>query len=447
MPNTYNEAWATYNDPLVLYNGIALGPAATLIVAGADVTGELARNSLRVRQATHGNSLGTLDARLNDPARLPVTEDTVDLYVGLVRRYRGAVRATNAEAWTRPAGDYLFANFGAQDDGPDGVLPTTAPFDLSDTPNGTTTHGYQGISRATRTTEGGSPLTTYAVTTRETGLWAGQNVELTSAVYGLSAQEFTIREVSVSWPQPNAPTYQLVLGDPLVRLQQLVTEPNLPDDYITETHISDGAISTPKLAAEAVIARVANIGGTVVIGPDGIAMSAGQIGVSDNVTVDDDGLLVTDDALVERVRAGALGGGDYGLRVVSDDGVTVLVDGHSTMYRVDASITVSNIIGAATDPTVVNAWTDVNIGGTYTNTPAHLSHIATTTGNGAPRTIGRLVSWAPMSAPLRMVAMTVMDVTTLLSGDDCLVRFGGHNAQGSAQTWYAKVDVLSTRAT
>jgi len=286
------------------YDGGVISGALSLMVAGANVTPELLHGSLRVRMATHGNSLGTLDARLTGPARLPVVEDSADLYLGTVHRYRGTVRATSTEALTRPGTDHLFASLSAQDAGPSQAAPTAAPWDLSDTPNGSTTHGYAKVSRATRTTEGGSPQTTYVVTTRESGLWAGMNVELTAAVYGLSAVELTIREVGVSWPQANAPEYQLTLGDPLVSLAQLVTNPNLAPGTITATEISDGAISTPKLAADAVIAKVANVGGTVQIDQAGIAITGGAMSVT-------------------------------------NAGGTVIIDGQSDMFRIRATGTLA----------------------------------------------------------------------------------------------------------
>ena len=249
---TYDQAAVTYDDPATLYDGISLGDDATLIVNGEDVTDYLAAGSLSVHVGTQGNSLGTLDAKLNDPASVPALDAQVDMYAGTVRLFRGDSKAVNTDEYR---GGHLFVTLSAQDTGPDGSNPTAAPFGLSDAPNGSTTFGYESLRALSRTTEGGSPKTTYQASYRGAGLWAGMNVEITSTNHGLSADEFTVVEATLQYPARNAPLYLLTLGDPIVKLAQIIADGELiPDGAITSTKISDGAISTPKLAANAVTA-------------------------------------------------------------------------------------------------------------------------------------------------------------------------------------------------
>jgi hypothetical protein len=78
-----------------------------------------------------------------------------------------------------------------------------------------------------------------------------------------------------------------------------------------------------------------------------------------------------------RVQLGALGGGDYGLKVTSSDGSTVIIDGTSNMFKILASGTVSvsqtNPGGTVSDTTLtgLGAWTTIPIcisGVSFSNT-------------------------------------------------------------------------------
>jgi hypothetical protein len=357
MATTYNSTDTYDGDSTRLYDGATISGIASLIVAGVNVTAELARGSLRVRQAIHGNSLGTLDARLNGPARLPVTEDGATLYIGTAHRFEGTVRATTVEAMTRPGTDYLTAGLSAQDAGPAAELPTAAPWNLSDTPNGTTTHGYRSLTRSTRTTEGGSPQTTYTAVVKEAGLWVNQNIEVTHAAYGLSAVEFTIREVSLSWPIAGQPEYTLTLGDPLVSMAQLVRAPNLTPGSITETEISDGAISTPKLAATAVIANVVNVSNTVRINSQGIRVTGGAI-------------------------------------TVENAGGTVVIDGSSDHFRIVASGSFS-LTGCNGTAAQCQATTNATINTGLTTVPVHIGSMDA--GDGTSRMLPRIATNATVA--------------------------------------------------
>lgn len=64
-------------------------------------------------------------------------------------------------------------------------------------------------------------------------------------------------------------------------------------------------------------------------------------------TVKTTALSIFDSAGVERVTLGSIGGGDYGLKVTAADGVTVVVDGTSEMFRIAASGTLTRAFAAA----------------------------------------------------------------------------------------------------
>lgn len=373
MPPTYDEAGLTYDEVGLLFDGIPLRDLLTLLIDGVDTTGLLATKSLTITAGTHGNSLGTLTAWLNDPLTLPEVEQSINFYVGNVQRFIGLLKAV--EAQEIPGGEvYLFVKLDAQDSGPGSVLPTAPPFNLSDAPDGVTTKGYKSLTKSTRTTEGGAPKTTYKAGVHHAGLWAGMNIEVTSASYGLVAAEMSIVEISVSFPGPMQPAiYSLTLGEPLVKLDQLLTSlpPNLTPGSITATEISDGAISTPKIAANAitteklsaaaVIANVLNVGGTVDIDAAGI-----------------------------RVINGAI--------IVENSGATVIIDGTSNIFKIVATGTI--VTAEFTAPLEVNSTIEVTTGLNFR--PANLCFLDS--GDGAKVVPYLLPSTFPGASPTEIAA-------------------------------------------
>lgn len=137
----------------------------------------------------------------------------------------------------------------------------------------------------------------------------------------------------------------------------------------------------------------------------------------DHVRTDLDGVSVTDDALQERVRLGRLPSGDYGLRVVSSDGSTVIIDGTSDMFRIAATGTLNANGPAGALPSTlatVNTSVDVATGFTYTPFVAgYLNWPAGSTTNtpltfvgyysdGTLARVDRLVVWAIAGAQTRV---------------------------------------------
>ena len=85
----------------------------------------------------------------------------------------------------------------------------------------------------------------------------------------------------------------------------------------------------------------------------------------------DVGLEVTDGTR-SRVQIGHLvATGDYGIRVVSSDGTTVIIDGTSDMFKIAATGTQSLNVGASSGETAVSV-TLTGLG-TYTTCPAYLA--------------------------------------------------------------------------
>ena len=102
---------------------------------------------------------------------------------------------------------------------------------------------------------------------------------------------------------------------------------------------------------------------------EGLPVSLGNT----NVSVDKRGLAVSDGS-VERVLLGLLPTGDYGLQVVNA-GSTVIIDGTSEMFRIQASGTLSLVTTSPTWPATTTSVTLTGLGALATQ-PAHLSMIA-----------------------------------------------------------------------
>ena len=81
-------------------------------------------------------------------------------------------------------------------------------------------------------------------------------------------------------------------------------------------------------------------------------------------------------------------GSSYGLKVISSDGSTVVIDGTSDVFKIQASGSLSVSVPARAGNNFASANTSVTLSGlgTFTATPAHLSLLAdTASGTGNPR--------------------------------------------------------------
>ena len=168
-------------------------------------------------------------------------------------------------------------------------------------------------------------------------------------------------------------------------------------------------------------------------------------------------LEITDAAGVQRVTLGALGGGDYGLKVVSAGGLLVIIDGNSDMFRILASGTTSLTLAADT-----SGSNDVNLSGlgSFATTPAHLSFISTDSGSGSARDMGMTFGlwakrWAAATSGGAVTSSFIAlnaggtqpgmgKIYTLLSGSTCLLRTDGLAINGT--TFYGRYYVLAQTA-
>lgn len=81
-----------------------------------------------------------------------------------------------------------------------------------------------------------------------------------------------------------------------------------------------------------------------------------------------------------RVQLGNIPSGDYGLRVVSADGSTVIIDGTSDMFRIAATGTLS-VAMPAVDGSSSATVTVTALGSSYTTPPAYIASTTLDTGS------------------------------------------------------------------
>jgi hypothetical protein len=182
----------------------------------------------------------------------------------------------------------------------------------------------------------------------------------------------------------------------------------------------------------------------------------GQLGGDSRVYVVSDGIHVSDAAGVDRVQLGNISGGDYGLRVVSADGSTVIIDGTSDMYRILASGTVSLTVASGDAGQVSD--TVLSGAGAFSTVPiafAGVSFSNAVDGNvrQVNREIGFIDAWVADSSggsPTHKVRAieyeaslgSFRQVTTQYGG----IRIGVSNYSGISRTAYARYQLCAQAA-
>lgn len=144
----------------------------------------------------------------------------------------------------------------------------------------------------------------------------------------------------------------------------------------------------------------------------------------------------------------------YGLRVVSSDGVTVIIDGESNMFKIAATGTTSQTVTAGTFNQIVT--TTLSGLGALATTPAHLSYISDTNTTAGQQILGMAVSqgqlWgAPSSGASPTTRFTpfhvVMRAATYLDGSSfCVHQLKSSNSDVSDITWYCRYYILQETA-
>lgn len=139
--------------------------------------------------------------------------------------------------------------------------------------------GYQNLTVDESIDSNGNVKTLATCTIFQNGLQPGMTVQLNSINQGLSGdieledgtggilletgdelvtdgQEFTVQNVTAKWPgKPGDPVFTVEMGDPIVTMSVWAQGVNAGIFPIDSTKITDGAVTTPKLAANAVNAQ------------------------------------------------------------------------------------------------------------------------------------------------------------------------------------------------
>src|SRR3990167_2731277 len=273
---TYNPTLGTSSD--VILSWLQLRESPFVQVGAVDQSAYVLLDSMSLK-------FNTFDFALKNPATTPALDDAVTLGLPTWSGTVASVTTTDLRV------DYKLVTITATNT--DVAAASAGPFGLSDTPNGTTTFPFQGMSVKTTTNLDASVETTCSCTIFRAGLWPAMTFELTSANRGYSAQSFTARDVTVTWPLKTNPTFRVEFGDPIVTMSVWVASKaaDAPDGSISGTKITDLSVTTPKLAAnavttakldaDAIIANVLNAGGTVTIDSTGITITDGALTFED----------------------------------------------------------------------------------------------------------------------------------------------------------------------
>jgi hypothetical protein len=217
--------------------------------------------------------------------------------------------------------------------------------------------------------------------------------------------------------------------------------------------ITEGALTVrnaggdPTVTAGEIVGGIAGsqLSGTI---PAGVALGIAQ------TTVTSSGVKVND-GVDDRVILGAIGGGDYGLKVVSSDGTTVIIDGTSNVFKILVTGTRSL---AVADDVFNSSSNDVLTGlGTFSATPAHLDFLASGNGVGDNQHLGAWfysfderfvasVAGGSPTAPQLTWYGVGYGFTNLDGSSQCRIYTVGSNNSGSSFTLYHRYYILKEAA-
>jgi hypothetical protein len=168
------------------------------------------------------------------------------------------------------------------------------------------------------------------------------------------------------------------------------------------------------------------------------------------------GLTVGDAAGVTRVQLGQIGtafGQNYGLKVVSADGATVIIDGTSDIFKIAASGTLAVTIGSVSSNETTVTLTGL---GALPVTPAFLGYGAQTATTTAQQGLGGYIlrgfKYASTSSGGAVTAVFVApDVfirfrDALDGSGNCVVGLGGDSASAVSQNAVGRYYVLTQAA-
>ncbi len=213
--------------------------ALVLTIGVTDQTAFIRHESMTLK-------FSTLDLALVNPAVVPAIDDAVTL---ADPTWSGVVTAVKVRT-TVDKGTHKTVTITATNT--DVAVASAAPIGLSDTPNGTTTFAYAELNTSRQKDRQGATTLTGSLITYTAGIWPAMTFQLTSAAQGFSAQDFTARDVTVTWIKSGSPRYRIDFGDPIVTMSVWMN--SSLSGTIDTTKITDGSVTTPKLAAGAVTA-------------------------------------------------------------------------------------------------------------------------------------------------------------------------------------------------
>ena len=204
-----------------------------LLIDGVDVTEEIHGKLLTLR-------LNALDATLMDPTSIPMLGDDVWCENPT---WAGTVTSVTVDDKDLHDG-HLWVKVTATNE--DEAAASAAPFGLVDTAG-----DYRRL-QLTRTLHDGAEEVRGTLETFLPGLLPGMTFQLTADSHNLAAADFTITDVGVNWLMPETPLFRIAFGDAIVTMSVWVNSTASGIFPITSTRITDGAVTTPKLAANAV---------------------------------------------------------------------------------------------------------------------------------------------------------------------------------------------------
>lgn len=119
----------------------------------------------------------------------------------------------------------------------------------------TPTFKYTGLKVKNQRNSDGTLTVQGSCRIQTSGLWPAMTFLLTSSNHGIAAGNYSVRNVSVSWPtNRDHPVFAVDFGDPIVTMTVWLNSNPGPILPITTTKITDGAVTTPKVNAGAITA-------------------------------------------------------------------------------------------------------------------------------------------------------------------------------------------------
>jgi hypothetical protein len=315
----------------------------------------------------------TLDLSLINPATVPTLGDAVTM---TNPTWAGHVASIKKSTLTDKQGNKIITISATNDDE---AAASAAPWNLSDTPNNTTTFGYRELTVEETDNTDDTITTNGSCIVFHEGLWPGMTVQLTSSDLGYSATDFTVTDVTVTWLKADQAAYNIQFGDPIVTMSVWLNESAadfiLPID---ETKITDGAVTTPKIATNAITADKIEVG---TITADKLAAElilASTIKTAESgsrVELDTNGMrnYSSDGQLLVNIPTN----GTDPVSVVGQIEASSLVSnvsaelhGTNTFAKGSTSVLEVGVTNPSAAPTVVSSLDSL----TLTSTPAHVGH-------------------------------------------------------------------------